>query len=127
MFKSNPELAKIGTPKQYSDYLNSIFPKSKIKDIIYRGLNSAFGTTTLFKEGTNEKGEGIYFTTNKEYALRYGNELTAAIVNIENPKTTQYDSSKLSDKDEATRMEAIDSFQENIGFQKKEDNEGFSY
>ena len=125
LFQSNPKLAEVGTPKQYSTYLASIFPKSKIKDVLYRGINSAFGTTTLFKEGKNEKGEAIYFTTNKEYALRYGDKLTAAIVNIENPKTTEYDSSKLSDKDETTRMNAIDSFQENVGFQKKENNEGF--
>jgi len=85
LFQANPKLAEIGTPKQYSEYINSIFPKSKVKDILYRGINSAFGTTTLFKEGKNEKGDGIYFTTNKEYASRYGNELTEAIVNIENP------------------------------------------
>ena len=125
LFNSNPELAAIGTQEEYSQYLDNIFPNSQVKDILYRGLNTAFETTTLFKEGINEKGEGIYFTTNKEYALRYGSKLTAAIVNIENPKTTEYDSSKLSNRDEVTRMEAIDSFQENIGFQNKKNNEGF--
>ena len=125
VFQSNPKLSEIGTIEQYLAYINSIFPNSKIKDVLYRGLNPLFETTTLFKEGSNEKGDGIYFTTNKEFALRYGNELTTAIVNIENPKTTEYDSSKLYDRDEATRMEAIDSYQKNVGFQKKEDNSGF--
>jgi hypothetical protein len=37
LFESNPELAAIGTPEQYSAYLNSIFPDSKVKDIVYHG------------------------------------------------------------------------------------------
>ena len=125
VFNSTPELSKIGTQQQYSQYLDTIFPNSKVKEIVYRGLNPKYETTTLFKEGKNENGEGIYFTTNKEYALRYGDKLTAVILDIKNPKKTEYDSSKLSDKDEVTRMKAIASFQENIGFQKAENNKEF--
>ena len=35
LFDSNPELASIGTPQQYSAYLDTIFPDSKVKDIVY--------------------------------------------------------------------------------------------
>ena len=35
LFESNPELVNIGTPQQYSQYLDSIFPGSKVKDILY--------------------------------------------------------------------------------------------
>ena len=35
LFDSNPELANIGTPEQYSQYLDTIFPDSKVKDIVY--------------------------------------------------------------------------------------------
>lgn len=37
LFKSTPELSKIGTPEQYSQYLDTIFPDSKVKDILYHG------------------------------------------------------------------------------------------
>jgi len=35
LFESNSELNNIGTPEQYSAYLDSIFPDSKVKDIVY--------------------------------------------------------------------------------------------
>ena len=34
LFESNPELANIGTQTQYSQYLDTIFPDSKVKDIL---------------------------------------------------------------------------------------------
>ena len=37
LFESNPELSKIGTQEQYSQYLDTIFPDSKVKDIVYHG------------------------------------------------------------------------------------------
>ena len=40
LFESNPELANIGTPEQYSQYLDTIFPDSKVKDIVYHGTKS---------------------------------------------------------------------------------------
>ena len=35
VFEVNPELAEIGTQEQYSQYLDTIFPDSKVKDIVY--------------------------------------------------------------------------------------------
>jgi hypothetical protein len=38
VFKENSELGKIGTKKEYIQYLATIFPNSKVKDIlIHRG------------------------------------------------------------------------------------------
>lgn len=39
VFEQNLELAKIGTKEQYSEYLNSIFPDSKFKDIVFHGTS----------------------------------------------------------------------------------------
>jgi hypothetical protein len=39
LFESNPELASIGTQEQYSQYLDTIFPDSKVKDIVYHGTD----------------------------------------------------------------------------------------
>ena len=38
IFNQNPELSSIGTPEQYSAYLDSIFPESKVKDVVYHGV-----------------------------------------------------------------------------------------
>ena len=42
IFKENSGLAQIGTKEQYSQYLNGIFPNSKVKDIVYNGTNTKF-------------------------------------------------------------------------------------
>ena len=42
LFESNPELANIGTPEQYSQYLDTVFPDSKVKDIVYHGTDKEF-------------------------------------------------------------------------------------
>ena len=61
LFDSNSELAQIGTPEQYSQYLDSIFPDSKVKDIVYHvGYNNI--------EKFIKRENGIYFTDNLDYA-----------------------------------------------------------
>lgn len=71
IFNQNPELSKIGTVEQYSQYLDTIFPDSKVKDIVYKGGNGGISSEQ-------------YFSKQKEYAERYGN-IKAYIVNLINP------------------------------------------
>jgi GNAT superfamily N-acetyltransferase len=40
LFELTPELAAIGTAKDYSDYLDTIFPDSQIKNVAYHDSNS---------------------------------------------------------------------------------------
>ena len=40
IFQMNSDLPTIGTQEQYSRYLDTIFPDSKIKDIVYHGAIS---------------------------------------------------------------------------------------
>ena len=42
VYKRQPELTNIGTPEQYSRYLGSIFPNSKVKGIFYHGSPNKF-------------------------------------------------------------------------------------
>lgn len=42
VFNNSPELANIGTTEQYSQYLDTIFPDSKVKDIVYHGTDATF-------------------------------------------------------------------------------------
>ena len=56
LFDSNPELASIGTPEQYSQYLDTIFPDSQVKDIVYKGGNG--GNATGDGSSTSTSGGG---------------------------------------------------------------------
>lgn len=81
VLKENPELAAVGTPQQYVQYLNSIFPDSKVKDVVYHGsgvnIISKEGWKTGKETGTGHRGVlGYYFSKYlldaKIYAQRAG-------------------------------------------------------
>lgn len=78
VFQQNPELAQLGSEEQYNKYINSIFPNSKFKHIVYRGDNIKFDLPTNNKIG-------VYFTANKQTAHRYGPRITTAIIDARNP------------------------------------------
>ena len=76
LFKSIPELANIGTPEQYEQYLDTIFPDSKVKDIVYHGAKSKFDKFDLTRSGENlvdwgEVKKSINFTNKYSIAERY--------------------------------------------------------
>ena len=55
LFKDNPELAKVGAAEQYSQYLDSIFPNSKVKNILYHGT-----TSNVFEKYDSDAGEYVF-------------------------------------------------------------------
>ena len=78
VFQQAPELENIGTKIQYLQYLSTIFPNSKVKDIVYRG-NTGNQTNRKSKE------LGIFFTDDKNaaniYAVNYkGDEFDDSII-----------------------------------------------
>lgn len=126
LFESNPELSSIGTQAQYSQYLDTIFPDSKVKDIVYHGSKSKFEKFDKSKLGNNTNPNkefpqfndsylGFHFTSNPEYyrgrhefGSKYEKNLNEyiAILDIKKPKD-------IADKDEFS--------QNNIQFIKPED------
>ena len=50
VFEANPDLVLIGTAQDYSDYLDTIFPESKVKDIVYHGSKSKIEQFEIRKE-----------------------------------------------------------------------------
>src|SRR5690606_14718961 len=64
LFESNPELANIGTPEQYSQYLDTIFPDSKVKDIVYH-------TNTRGRIESFNSERGLFVTPTWELAKTY--------------------------------------------------------
>jgi hypothetical protein len=90
LFNSNPELASIGTPQQYSQYLDTIFPDSKVKNIVYHG---SIYDNKKFKDSTRVTGH--YFATTPKEALQHAQRqlpnpedavLYNILLNIKNPK-----------------------------------------
>lgn len=70
IFKTNPELSLIGTQQEYSNYLNSIFPKSKFKNIVFHGTpNEAFTSFSNEKRNSN-KGMNTGIWENKQQTFR---------------------------------------------------------
>ena len=96
LFYDNPELASIGSEEQYMIYLNTIFSKSKIRNIVYHGTG-AFDKITELKTFQDK----IYFTdeyTAASYAnwdafnrgehdpeVKTGFQVIPAMINLENP------------------------------------------
>ncbi len=92
VFEQNPELLGIGTKEQYSEYLDTIFPESTIKDIVYHGTRSKFDSFDLERRGLGGRnyGNGVYATTDFSWAKRYAQKkyLLPVVLNITNPLIT---------------------------------------
>ena len=102
IFDENTELSNIGTKEQYTKYLNTIFPDSKVKDIVYHGANEPIeGERFIKREGAT--GRGIWFSGSRKYAqiqmdraqpsesligrkLRGAPTMYQVVLNIKNPK-----------------------------------------
>lgn len=97
IFENTPELASLGTPELYAQYLDTIFPNSKVKDIVYHGNRSGeiiedFKFTGVNKLDQNAKAEdntGIFFTDDAYVAATYGDGSLKnnykVILDIKNP------------------------------------------
>ncbi len=88
LFEQNPELANIGTKEQYAKYLETIFPESKIRDIVYHGTQNNFDQFDESKISENSGnfgfyGKGFYFTPDQRSI--YGDVIVKALINIRNP------------------------------------------
>lgn len=83
VFEQHPELETIGSKEQYSEYVNSIFPNTKIKDILWHVTEKDFDAfdNNFIKNGTH--GAGIYFTERSRLAS--GDRKIASVVNVYNP------------------------------------------
>jgi hypothetical protein len=79
LFDSTPELASIGTPQQYSAYLDTIFPESKVQDIVYHGTHTRFNKFDKSLSGSKTKasinGKGFFFSNSLGIAQGYRQSL----------------------------------------------------
>jgi hypothetical protein len=106
VFEANPELKNIGSSQQYSDYLDTIFPDTKVKDIVFHGSKTKKPTEGFLETaiGGNNKvlgaGKGFYFTKDIDYSKNYG-DTTFSILDVKSPidfNSSQYDSAEELEK-----------------------------
>ena len=77
--------------QQYSQYLDSIFPDSKVKDIVYHGSSQEIKDS--FRDNFTEEGysNGIFFTDSKSYLkelsrIKDTSKITSVIINAQDNK-----------------------------------------
>ena len=90
VFEQNPELASIGSKKEYSEYLESIFTETEIKDIFWHYSNAEFKEDGFKPIKPNFETlnsiPGIYnFSNNRDFLSRYGDKIYSVILNIKDP------------------------------------------
>jgi len=90
LFEENKELAKIGSKQQYSAYLDTIFPDSKVKDIGYHGTDTQFekfDKSLIGKESLKTGDLGIFFSDDKEVIEQsfLPKRIISSILNIKTP------------------------------------------
>ena len=81
IFEQNPELIQIGTKEQYSEYLDTIFPDSKVKDIVYHASHNKFSE---FKDPSSSGLSHIWFSQ-KPLLGQYGENIYRVLIDIKNP------------------------------------------
>ena len=92
IFELNPELLEIGTKEQYREYLKTIFPESKIRDVVFHDTEGDWFKIEGFDEGKIGKtdygyyGKGFYFHTQEDITGSYGERTFVSVLNIQNPK-----------------------------------------
>ena len=91
VFKLCPELEKIGSQDQYRKYLETIFPESKVKNILYHATKGDWFKENKFNpefisRGNVSFGEGFYFTDKLEnhQGFKGADNMAIVIVNIKN-------------------------------------------
>jgi hypothetical protein len=82
LYKNHPELSKIGTPEQYSNYIKSIFPSSGVKNIVYHDTRSErIEGGKLRPSNVGAYGEGIYVQTRRELTGVFGPKTLFLVIN----------------------------------------------
>jgi hypothetical protein len=81
VFNQHPELSSIGTPEQYYNYIQTIFPNSKLKNIFYHASPNKF---SQFKDPYGSGLSHIWFSE-KPIKNTYGNEIYVVLLDIKNP------------------------------------------
>ena len=88
VFEQNPDLVSMGSKDHYIQYLETIFPESKVKEILWHGTVSE-NTIEKFDHEYEYNKKGVTFLGNYKQATGYKDsdkgQLYAAVVDVKNP------------------------------------------
>ena len=88
VFNANPELSKMGNVFSYATYLDTMFPDSKVKDVVYHGTGKEFNE---FSREIAKQRTGFHFTTKiglENSRFNFPKTNKTVILNITNPLKT---------------------------------------
>lgn len=85
VFEQHSDLVNLGTKEQYSEYLDTIFPESKVKEILFHNTSAVFDKfdPQFISRGNVSFGEGFYFTDNikNHKGFKGSDKIIAVVVN----------------------------------------------
>lgn len=136
LFESNPELANIGTQEQYSQYIDTIFPDSKVKDIVYHHSDTKitefkkeFPEGYAAQKGVSPKAKFFLRQPLKEEFLSKRPYLGQYLINIINPNVMPINADRSAKRDSGIKegiQEALDNNQDGAIFDNIWDNRTWS-
>lgn len=87
LYQNYPILSEIGSPQEYLQYINLIFPNSKVKEILYHGSNVE--NIDKFRAGPGSFGTGVYLQTKhgQYHTGTFGKHVYSVIINTKQPYT----------------------------------------
>jgi len=90
VFEQHPELASVGTKEQYVQYIETIFPESKFKEVVYHNSDAEFKDEGFRPMKPNfdtlNSIAGVYtFSSNRDFTQRYGKNSYSVVLNVQNP------------------------------------------
>ena len=98
LFEQTPQLAEIGTQEDYSEYLDTIFPQSVVRDVVYHLTKYNFDKFEKNPKVRNKTNTtGFHFiegkAINDNYKNVFGQNVMSVVLDFRNPVQTDYDSS----------------------------------
>jgi hypothetical protein len=130
LFNENPELASVGTQEQYSAYLDTIFPDSQVKDIVYHGSLeniSKFNENQHF--GTIDQAN-LRILRKADDEDRYDDiRIYSALINVNNSKEVEdvgFDWSKEIQKAKKEGFDSLTYFNEGENYMGSKGNYKYS-
>ncbi len=100
LFERNPEIEKVGSRKEYMEYVRSIFPESSVKTVFFHGGPAGIDKFLTPKDNgyklgaaSGVKDYGIYFTKDRGLARNYAKNykkkaIYPVVLNMKRPLIT---------------------------------------
>lgn len=136
VFSQSPELASVGSKAQYLQYLSTIFPNSKVKDIVYHHSDTKitefkkeFPEGYAAKKGVSPRAKFFLRKPLKEEFLSRRSYLGQYLINTINPNVMPVNADRSEKRDSGIKegiQEALDNGQDGAIFDNIWDNRTWS-